>query len=101
MTTPVMHEGQRCGSATGEHQWVAATLVELGTSRSPGGRAEHAARTGRHVLPVGTRLQVLEVYCGSCRTSYDSHAAVLPCTGVPVRGVRPIREPERTVASRG
>ena len=101
MTTPVMHEGQRRGSATGEHQWVAAALVELGTSRSTGGRAEHAARTGRDVLSVGTRLQVLEVYCGSCRTSYDSRAAVLPCTGMPVRGVRPIREPERTVASRG
>jgi hypothetical protein len=87
MATQVMHESRRRESGTGDHRWVAAALVELGTSRSAGGRAEHAARTGRHVLPIGTRLQVLEVYCGSCRVSYESHSALMPCTGVPVRRV--------------
>jgi hypothetical protein len=100
MTAQVLHESQRRGSGTGYHRWVAAALVELGTSRSTGGRAEHAARTGRHVPPIGTRLQVLEVYCGSCRVSYESHSALMPCTGVPVRGVRPIGEPKRTAPSR-
>jgi hypothetical protein len=88
----VKAEATRGGRATGEHRWVAAALVDLGTSRR-GSRAEHAARTGRHVLPAGTRLQVLEVYCGWCRVAYDSHAGTLPCTGVQVSGARPLREP--------
>lgn len=99
MTTQARHEGRHCMLGAGEHQWVAAALVALGTSRSVGGRAEHAARTGRHVLPTGTRLQVLEVYCSSCRVAYESHSALMPCAGVPVRAVRAMRERERAEPS--
>lgn len=91
MTTDETVRG-RGGRAAGAHRWVAAALVDLGTNRQSA-RAEHAARTGRHVLPAGTRVQVLEVYCAWCRVGYEAHAGTLPCTGVPVAGVRPIREP--------
>lgn len=51
------------------HRWVGAALVDLGRGEnSP--RAERAARTGRHVLPTGTRVDVLEVYCADCRIPY-------------------------------
>src|SRR5690348_7535579 len=62
------------GAATesGEHRWVAAALVEVGRG-SQSRRAEHAARTGRHVLPAATRIDVLEVYCAWCRVAYESH----------------------------
>lgn len=84
--------GGRGGRATGSHRWVAAALVDLGTNRRSA-RVEHAARTGRHVLPASTRVQVLEVYCAWCRVGYDAHAGTVPCAGVPMAGVRPIREP--------
>ena len=65
----------------GAHRWVGAAVVALGNG--PGSaRAEHAARTGRHVMPARTRVDVLEVYCGRCRVGYKSRAATLACTGV-------------------
>lgn len=71
------------GAATesGEHRWVAAALVEVGRG-SQSRRAEHAARTGRHVLPAATRIDVLEVYCAWCRVAYESHESASPCPGV-------------------
>lgn len=62
-----------------EHRWVAAALVDMGDGANP--RAEHAARTGRHVLLARTRVEVLEVYCTRCRVGYESHNAMLPCSG--------------------
>ncbi len=85
--------------ATGEHRWVAATLVEVGRGdRSP--RAEHAARTGRHVLPAATRVDVLEVYCAWCRVAYESHDSAESCPGVAVSAAsyfrgRGVRRPRR------
>lgn len=51
------------------HQWVGAALVGMGEGESR--RAEHAARTGRHVLRSATRIEVLEVYCARCRVRYS------------------------------
>ena len=64
---------------TQAHQWVAAALIGMG--RGDTGRAEHAARTGRHVLPATTRIEVLEVYCANCRIAYDEAGAAAPCFG--------------------
>jgi hypothetical protein len=61
------------------HQWVGAALVGMGRGHSS--RAEHAARTGRHVMRAATRIEVLEVYCGTCRVRYDDRQAFAPCTG--------------------
>jgi hypothetical protein len=61
------------------HTWVGAALVGVGEGDSA--RAEHAARTGRHVLPEATKIQVLEVYCDRCRMRYDARQATAPCTG--------------------
>jgi hypothetical protein len=55
------------------HRWVGAALVELGVGANDR-RAEHADRTGRHVLTPGTRLDVLEVYCADCRAPYTKSA---------------------------
>lgn len=60
------------------HQWVGAALVGLGEGATR--RAEHAARTGRHVVSAATRIEVLEVYCGRCRRRYSSAADEVPCT---------------------
>ena len=62
------------------HRWVAAALVGMGQGATR--RAEHAARTGRHVLPAGTQIDVLEVYCADCRTGYSERASLRPCSGV-------------------
>ncbi|HEX2894083.1 MAG TPA: hypothetical protein VHO29_08790 [Marmoricola sp.] len=61
------------------HQWVGAALVGMGEGESL--RAEHASRTGRHVLPAATKIEVLEVYCGRCRIGYDDRLATVPCAG--------------------
>ena len=61
------------------HQWVGAALVGMGEGQTR--RAEHAARTGRHVLPMATRIQVLEVYCGSCRVPYGASTSDSSCVG--------------------
>jgi hypothetical protein len=63
------------------HQWVGAALVGMGEGNTK--RAEHAARTGRHVLPAATRIEVLEVYCANCRVSYLDTWADDPCNGAP------------------
>jgi hypothetical protein len=55
------------------HRWVGAALVELGLGANDR-RAEHAARTGRHVVTPGTRIDVLEVYCADCRAPYTKSA---------------------------
>lgn len=60
-----------------QHEWVGAALVGLGRGTAP--RAEHALRTGNHVLGERTRIEVLEVYCGRCRLGYTSGAARVPC----------------------
>jgi hypothetical protein len=65
------------------HQWVAAALVDLGRGRAP--RAEHAARTGKHVLEDRTGIEVLEVYCRRCRMPYGRPADRTPCTSLMVR----------------
>lgn len=72
---------RRAPAEPGVHRWVGAAMVDLG-SGAGSARAEHAARTGRHVLPARTQVRVLEVYCGRCRVGYESHAATLPCSGV-------------------
>lgn len=51
------------------HRWVGAALLDLGRGET-NRRAEHAARTGRHVLTPGTRVEVLEVYCADCRVPF-------------------------------
>jgi hypothetical protein len=79
MTRSVVRTAGR-GLSTDDHRWVAAALVEMG--RGDNRRAEHAARTGRHVLPAATKIQVLEVYCSLCRVGYESHLSQLPCPGV-------------------
>jgi hypothetical protein len=65
------------------HQWVGAALVGMGEGQNR--RAEHATRTGRHVLPAATRIEVLEVYCGSCRVRYDARTSDQPCSGAVAR----------------
>jgi hypothetical protein len=65
------------------HQWVAAALVGMG--RGDTRRAEHAARTGKHVLASRTRIRVLEVYCAECRIGYSERASALPCRAVTPR----------------
>jgi hypothetical protein len=60
------------------HHWVGAALVGLG--RGDTRRAEHAARTGRHVLSKATRIEVLEVYCERCRIGYSASSDRMPCT---------------------
>lgn len=68
------------------HRWVGAALVGLG--EGAGRRAEHAARTGRHVLVAATRVEVLEVYCGDCRVRYDVRSSAEPCAGAGTGSVR-------------
>ena len=70
-------------AAAQAHQWVGAALVGLG--RGDNRRAEHAARTGRHVLSQATRVEVLEVYCARCRLAYSERACRFECTGLAVR----------------
>lgn len=61
------------------HVWVGAALVSMGQGDTR--RAEHAARTGRHVLSAATRIEVLEVYCTRCRIPYNEVSCGRPCTG--------------------
>jgi hypothetical protein len=65
------------------HVWVGAALVAMGHGDTR--RAEHAARTGRHVLSARTRIEVLEVYCSRCRVRYSQHACGRPCAGAALR----------------
>lgn len=60
------------------HQWVGAALVGLGQGDNR--RAEHAARTERHVVPARTRIDVLEVYCARCRMRYSDRACDEVCS---------------------
>ncbi|HET7304309.1 MAG TPA: hypothetical protein VFJ12_07135 [Segeticoccus sp.] len=62
------------------HLWVGAALVGMGEGASR--RAEHAARTGRHVVAAGIRIEVLEVYCSRCRVRYSDRTCDTPCTGL-------------------
>ena len=62
-----------------DHRWVAAALLELGYGGT-NPRAERASRTGRHVVPPGTRIDVLEVYCAKCRIPYESRNDGEPCS---------------------
>jgi hypothetical protein len=74
------------------HRWVAAALVEVGRGDNDR-RAEHAARTGRYVVPAATRIDVLEVYCAECRAPYRPCAATSECPGphpAPGRDPRPV-----------
>jgi hypothetical protein len=57
---------------------VGAAVIGLGAGDTR--RAEHAARTGRHVLSSATRVEVLEVYCRCCRIRYSETADQAPCT---------------------
>lgn len=68
---------------TAAHEWVGAALVGMG--RGDNGRAEHAARTGRHVLTSRTRIEVLEVYCANCRVAYSDRSLRQPCIRTAVR----------------
>jgi len=77
----MVNEGEQ--RAARQHRWVGAATVALGDGVSR--RAEHASRTGRHVLPEATRIEVLEVYCGDCRVSYSHRAGTWPCRGVATR----------------
>jgi hypothetical protein len=65
------------------HRWVGAALVDLGLGEAA--RAEHAARTGRHVIRTGTQIDVLEVYCARCRVRYAAQAIDEPCRTVVAR----------------
>ncbi len=76
-----MHVLPGLPSVERDHRWVAAAVVEVG--RGPrSARAEHASRTGRHVLPAATRIEVLEVYCADCRVAYASHESTRECAAV-------------------
>jgi hypothetical protein len=48
-----------------EHVWVGAAYVTLAT-----GQAKHAARRGSIRVPAETRVDVLEVYCHTCRKPF-------------------------------
>jgi len=74
------------------HAWVGAALVGLGTGGN--GRAEHAARTGRHVVFDKTRIEVLEVYCGRCRLAYSPTAGRSPCRAVRTRKMQEVGHAE-------
>lgn len=76
---PSAHDERTSGA---DHEWVGAALVGLGTAINS--RAEHAARTGRHVLFEKTRIEVLEVYCGRCRLAYSAAAGRMPCTAAQI-----------------
>lgn len=65
------------------HVWVGAALVGMGQGNTR--RAEHAARTGRHVLTARTRIEVLEVYCSRCRVPYSQRACGGTCEGAALR----------------
>lgn len=62
------------------HQWVGAALVAMGEGDT--GRAERAARTGRHIVRAATRIKVLEVYCEGCRVAYDPTLSLQACDAV-------------------
>lgn len=68
---------------SGPHEWVGAAVVGLGQGDTR--RAEHAARTGRHVLNAATRIEVLEVYCHRCRMGYSARAERSACAAVVTR----------------
>jgi hypothetical protein len=70
--------------AVARHRWVAAALVDVG-SGTDNVRAEHAARTGRHVVRAATRIEVLEVYCANCRLLYGERSYDEPCSRGMVR----------------
>lgn len=55
------------------HAWVAATTVTIAESL-----AATAHRTGNVLLVGPTHIDVLEVYCGTCRRPYDD-VADEPC----------------------
>ena len=59
------------------HQWVGAALVGMGAGDTS--RAEHAARTGRHVVRAATTITVLEVYCEGCRVAYEPQLSMQRC----------------------
>jgi hypothetical protein len=65
------------------HRWVGAALVDLGLGEAT--RAEHAARTGRHVIRTATQIDVLEVYCARCRVRYAAQEIDEPCRTVVAR----------------
>ncbi len=56
-----------------EHKWVGAAYVTLAK-----GQASYAARRGSIRVPTETRVDVLEVYCGTCRRPYED-AIGEPC----------------------
>ncbi|MGH3423550.1 MAG: hypothetical protein ACRDO8_02405 [Nocardioidaceae bacterium] len=79
MHTKVGREAERSRGGVDEHLWVGAALIGMGHGDTR--RAEHAARTGRHVIPSATRIEVLEVYCSRCRVPYGQGVLGAPCTG--------------------
>jgi hypothetical protein len=81
-TTPYERPAERTEGTA--HVWVGAALVGMGHGDNR--RAEHAARTGRHVVSAGTRIEVLEVYCSRCRVPYSEPASGRACAGPTLRG---------------
>jgi len=58
----------RTGHQTGaDHDWVAATYVPVEDEDDPARIARDAAM----VLPINTKVIVLEVFCNSCRRPFD------------------------------
>ena len=55
------------------HRWVVAAVVDL-----PASLAAQAFRRGTARLPVQTKIDVLEVYCGQCRRPYE-HVVEIDC----------------------
>lgn len=57
-----------------QHQWVAATEVDLDERR-----ARRARNRGTVRVAADTKVEVMEVYCAMCRRSFDD-AADTPCS---------------------
>jgi hypothetical protein len=74
-----MHGRQR-QEARVDHSWVGAATVGLTDKQ-----AAHADLRGSVRVPVETRVDVLEVYCGRCRRPYDD-VADEPCIAAAENG---------------
>lgn len=73
---------------TDAHKWVAAANIRVDRRR-----AEVAARSGKMVIPHGVQVEVLDVYCGRCRTRYEI-GRDLPCQIGPQHIGGPRRQPD-------
>lgn len=70
------------------HQWVAAANIRVDRRR-----AEVAARSGRMLISHKLQVEVVDVYCKRCRTTYEN-GRDLPCRIGPQHIGGPRRQPD-------